>query len=190
MAGGTPLSIDKARQMATEGRLFRTRTCEGLAGEAIAAGTRVLDERVAEARTVADALGAIDVDDWGALLEEREASPLVRAINQHLEKTGEKWWVVAAENKKKGPQTLDFGRLGLRRHRLHGRRAIAIDSSDPWLTDASAAFAHHPKAALFAALDRIAETIDLPIPRRAKLLVHSARELIGDLTKKQAKEPT
>ena len=189
VAGGAPLSIDKARQMATEGRLFRTRTCEGLAGEAIAAGTRVLDERVAEARTVADALGAIDVDDWGALLEEREASPLLQAINQHLEKIGEKWWVVSAENIHKGPQTLDLSLLGLKRHRLRARQVIVIDSADPWLTDAAEAFALHPRAALFAALDRIAETVDLPTPRRARLLVHGARELIDDLGKAPVEEP-
>ncbi len=190
MAGGAPLSIDKARLLATEGRLFRTRTCDGLAGEAIAAGTRILDERVAEARTVADALGAIDVDEWGALLGQHKPSALLQAINQHLDRIGEKWWVVAAHtNQNQGPQTIDLGLLGLKRHRLRGRRVIVIDSADPWLAETTAAFDRHPKAALFATLDRIAATIDLPAPRRARLLLVGARELLDDFAA-TPKKPT
>ena len=181
VAGGPALSIEEAREMASEGRLFRTRVRSKLAEEAIRSRTRVLDENVPEARTVADALGAIDLDVWERLLGSGESSPLLSAVNRHLEQIGEPWWVVVAEAPRGGARTLDLGRLGLRRHPLRGRRVIVIDSGDPWLAEAIVAYAEQPKAALFAALDRIAETIDLPDARRARLLLVGARELIAEV---------
>ncbi len=181
VAGGSALSIDEARRLSSEGRLFRTRTRSKLAQEAIRSRTRVLDETVPEARTVADALGAIDLDVWEELLASGESSPLLSAVNRHLEEIDEPWWVVVAEGPRGGARTLDLGLLGLRRHRLRGRRVIVVDSDDPWITEATQAFAAQPKAALFAALDRIAETIDLPDARRARLLLAGARELIAEV---------
>jgi len=181
VAGGPALSIDEARRMASEGRLFRTGARSKLAEEAIRSRTRVLDENVPEARTVADALGAIDLDVWDRLLGSGESSPLLSAVNRHLEQIGEPWWVVVAEAPRGGARTLDLGLLGLRRHRLRGRRVIVVESGDPWLAEAIVGYAKRPKAALFAALDRIAEAIDLPDARRARLLLVGARELIAEV---------
>ncbi|MCB9567941.1 MAG: ATP-binding protein [Myxococcales bacterium] len=175
------LSIEEARAMATDGVLFRTRARSPLAEAAIAGGTRVLDDAIPEARTVADALGAIDLDAWHELLERGEETPLLAAVNRHLHELGESWWVIAATGIGRGARTLDLGLLRLPHHPLRGRRVIVIERGDPWLEEASAALSATPEAALFAALDRIAETIDLASDRRGRLLLGSARALLREV---------
>jgi hypothetical protein len=180
IARGGPLSIEAARELATAGKLFRTRARGALAEEAIAGGTPVLDEAVPEARTVADALGAVDLDAWAGLLERAEETPLLRAVNQHLERLGEPWYVVADDGIK-GARTLDLNLLALRRHPLRRRRVIVVDRRDPWLLEAAASAEARPRAALFAALDRLAEVIDLPSSRRARLLATGAKGVIHEV---------
>ncbi|MEZ4381052.1 MAG: ATP-binding protein [Nannocystaceae bacterium] len=180
IARGAPLSIEAARELATAGKLFRTRARAGIAAEAIAGGTPVLDEAVPEARTVADALGAVDLDAWEELLTGAEETPLLRAVNEHLAGLGEPWYVIAGDGIK-GARTLDLSLLALRRHPLRQRRVIVVDRGDPWLSEAVASAASRPREALFAALDRLAEVIDLPRARRARLLVASAQGLIHEV---------
>ena len=180
LARGAAISLDDARDLARAGRLFRTRARAPLAAEAIAAGTAVLDEGVADARVVADALGAIDLDGWDALLAAAVPSPLVAAVNAHLDAIGEPWHLLVARDLGKRARTLDMTLLRLRGHPLRGRRVLVVDAADPWLRDAADALGRAPAAARFAALDAIADHLDLAPEQRARLLAGAARDALKE----------
>ncbi|MEZ4448243.1 MAG: ATP-binding protein [Nannocystaceae bacterium] len=175
-----PISIEDARALASAGRLFRSRGRSALAEDAIDGGATVLEEHVPEARMVADALGAADLDAWDDLLAGAEVTPLLTAVNQHLAELGEPWLMMAAPGIGKSARTLDLGLLRLRKTPLRGRRVVVVDADDPWLVEAAAARAQAPAAALFAALDRLLDHLDLPADRRGRILAASARLAVAE----------
>lgn len=182
LARGAAVSLDDARELARAGRLFRTRARTPLASEAIAAATAVLDDAVADARVVADALGAIDLDAWDALLAGAVPSPLVAAVNAHLDAIGEPWHLLVVPGLGKRARTLDMTLVRLRRHPLRGRRVLVVDAADPWLRDAADALGRAPAAARFAALDALADHLDLAPEQRARLLARAARDALQEAT--------
>ena len=62
----------------------------------------------------------------------------------------------------------------------HGRRVVVVGQDNPWLRDAAAALTGRPHAAVFAALDYLAERLDLPAEPRARLLHAAARAAVRE----------
>jgi len=179
-AGGPAISLDDARALAGKSRLYRSRSGSDLATRAIAGGARVLEDRVPEARAVADALGAIDLDPWDRMLAAAIASPLLTAVNAALKAAGERLVVIAATGLGEEVRSLDLQPLRLRGSPWHGRRVVVVGDDNPWLRDAAAALAGRPGAAVFAALDYLAERLDLPAEPRARLLHAAARAAVRE----------
>ncbi|MBL9106543.1 MAG: ATP-binding protein [Myxococcales bacterium] len=179
-AGGRALSLDAARALAGKGHLYRTRTGCDLARRAVAGGAHVLEDSVAEARAVADALGAVDLDPWDTLLADTAAGPLLDAVNAALRAAGERLVVVAGPGFAEEVRSLDLAPLRLRGSPWRGRRVVAVSADNPWMRDASAALATRPRAAVFAALDYLADRLDLPADRRAGLLHAAARAAVHE----------
>ena len=198
-ARGPAISLDDARALAGKGRLYRTRDGSDLARRAVAGGARVLEDRVPEARAVADALGAIDLDPWDRMLAAAPTAPLaavaapaaddapalalaslLAAINAAIRATGERLVVIAAQGLTEEVRSLDLQPLHLRGSAWHGRRVIAVAPDNPWLRDAAAALVTRPHAAVFAALDYLADRLDLPAEPRARLLHAAARAAVQE----------
>lgn len=179
-AGGPAISLDDARALAGKSRLYRSRSGSDLATRAIAGGARVLEDSVPEARAVADALGAIDLDPWDRMLAAAIASPLLTAINLALKAAGERLVVIAANGLGEEVRSLDLQPLRLRGSPWHGRRVVVVGHDNPWLRDAAAALPTRPKAAVFAALDYLAERLDLPTEPRARLLHAAAQAAVRE----------
>ena len=70
--------------------------------------------------------------------------------------------------------------LRLRGSPWHGRRVVVVGTDNPWLRDAALALATRPNAAVFAALDYLAERLDLPAEPRARLLHAVARAAVRE----------
>ncbi len=179
-AAGSALSLDAARNLAGKGHLYRTRTRPELARRAIAGGAHVLEDSVSEAKAVADALGAVDLDPWDVLLANASESPLITAVNAALRAAGERLTVLSGPGFAEEVRSLDLQPLRLRGSPWRGRRIVAVSADNPWLRDAAAVLPTRPHTAVFAALDYLADRLDLPADRRALLLHASARAAIHE----------
>ena len=179
-ARGRALSLDDTRALAGKGQLYRTRGGSDLARRAVAGGAHVLEDSVPEARAVADALGAIDLDPWDRLLAGARETPLLTAVNAALRGADERLHVIAAAGLGEEVRSLDLQPLRLRGSPWHGRRVVALAADNPWMRDAAAAMTDRPRAAVFAALDYIADRLDLPAERRALLLHAAARAAVHE----------
>lgn len=179
-AGGPAISLDDARALAGRSRLYRSRSGSDLARRAVAGGARVLEDRVPEARAVADALGAIDLDPWDRMLAAAVDLPLLRAVNAALVAAGERIVVLAVTGLGEELRSLDLQPLRLRGSPWHGRRVVVLGDDNPWLRDAAAALPTRPCAAVFAALDYLADRLDLPAEPRARLLHAAARAAVHE----------
>ncbi|MEM9453234.1 MAG: transglutaminase domain-containing protein [Myxococcota bacterium] len=169
------ISLHRARELAAKGRLYRTHEGSGLARRAARAGAAVLDTQSPEGKTVADALGAIDLDTWDERLRGSWTTPLVDELNHMLRKRRERWSLRVVSRVSGQIAALDLDGLRTRIPGLHGSRVVVVDASCPWLVEAEAHHEQTPRAVVFTVLDRVTDHLDLPEDRRAALLSEGAR---------------
>lgn len=175
LVGAGAISLQRARELAAKGRLYRTHERPPLAMRASRAGTAVLDTKSPEGRTVADALGAIDLDRWDARLVASRTTPLIDEVNALLRRRREGWSLRVAPEVNGRIAVLDLDALRARVPGLRGSRVVLVDASCSWMAEAEARHAQAPRAAAFAVLDQVADQLDLPEDRRASLLSEGAR---------------
>ncbi len=169
------ISLQRARELAAKGRLYRTRVRPPLAMRASRAGSAVLDACSPEGQTVADALGAVDLDRWDARLVASSTTPLLDEVNLLLRRRREHWSLRVVPEVSGRLAVLDLDALRARIPGLHGSRVVVIDANCSWLMEAEARHASAPQAAAFAVLDQVTDQLDLPEDRRAALLSEGAR---------------
>lgn len=169
------ISLQRARELAAKGRLYRTNERVPLAMRASRGGVAVLDGASPEGHTVGDALGAIDLDQWDARLRSSWSTPLVDELNGVLRQRGERWSLRVAPEISGRIAALDLAALKTRVPGVQGSRLVLVDARCPWLVEAEARYARAPRSAVFAVLDEIADQLDLPDDRRAALLSEGAR---------------
>ena len=180
-ADGGALSLTQAKQLAARGRLFRTRKRAELAQDALSGPAAVLDDDTPEARAVADALGATDLDLWDRLLAHAVDTPLLAAVTARLCEQRDTWRVLAcAALGSEEIRSVDLAPLRLRRSPHRGRRVVLVGADNPWLHDAASVLPQRPAAAVFAALDYLLERLDLGAERSAELLQASARAAVRE----------
>jgi hypothetical protein len=178
LINGDAISLNRARELAALGRLYRTHEQPQLARRAVEHGAAVLDVRTAEGRTVADALGAVDLDRWSRLIERAHADWLSEGVNAALRVRGEDWGIRFARNVPGGMAVLDLGPLGVQVQGLRVNRLVLLDEHLPWLVRARELRSSQPNTAVFSTLDHLADRMDLPRDRRARLLASGAREAL------------
>lgn len=177
---GRAISLNRARELASAGRLYRTRNRPELAKRAIRSGAAVLDAASPEGCTVADALGAVDLDRWSALIDRAAANPLTDGMNRLLERCGEDWCVRISTEVPGGLSVLDVGPLGSRLDGIAGTRLVLMDRTLDWIASPRTRADDALDAAVFEALDQVTERLDLPVDRRARLLAAAARAAMDD----------
>jgi len=178
LSTGQAISLNRARELAAAGRLYRTQTRPKLARKAARFGTAVVDARLPEGRTVADALGAIDLDHWAQALDASFASALTERINEYARSRGEDWCLRLTRDSSAQVVVLDLAPLGVQAPGIRGTRVVLVDHQCTWLLDATLLAQSAPQAAVFTVLDRVAERLDLPTSRRARLLSGGARRAL------------
>ena len=173
LARGRPLSLARAWDLAARGELHATGRRGAFALEAARCGWRVVDAGRPEGATVAEALGAIDLDEWERLLARVRTGPLLDALNRHLRLRGEMWSVGMAPGVAPSPTVVRRpGRVLLG---ASPDRIVILDEREAWLVAAAAMAGARPAEALFTVADRLAGILDLPGPRSARLLAPLAR---------------
>jgi Transglutaminase-like superfamily/Histidine kinase-, DNA gyrase B-, and HSP90-like ATPase len=175
LCDGDAISLHRARQLSARGRLYRTRTRGALASRAIKAGAAVLDDRTAEGRTVADALGAVDLDRWNALLERSAADRVVAGVNVALRDRAEDWCLRVGPEVATGMAVLDLVPLGVRLPGTRASRLVVLDTADPVLRRAQELAQESLGSAVLLVLDHVAGRLGVGDVRRSHLLAGVAR---------------
>lgn len=174
---GRRLALGPAWRAALRGQLFASRAGVPLAQRAARAGLPVLDARRDEGRVVAEALGAVDLDEWQARLAGAGDGPL-GPLNRHLRAAGERWRALVAPR---------LGRprlLALPGARVwSGERAdrlLLVDAGEPWLAELAGLQDERPAQALVAALARVGPLAGLPGDELLELLSGPAAAALAE----------
>lgn len=178
--GGKAISVNRARELAAASRLYTTASRPSLVRRAIKAKAIVLDATTPEGSTVADSLGAIDLDRWAGWLDRATQSPLTKAVNTTLAQRGEDWSVSLATAMPSAVTVLDLGALGAKLRHCPSSRIVLVDPAAAGIDRALAVGVQNPKLGALMLLDRLADRLDLERPRRAALLSRAAREALAE----------
>lgn len=178
--GGKAISVNRARELAAASRLYTTATRPPLVSRAIRAKAIVLDATTPEGSTVADSLGAIDLDRWAGWLDRATQSPLTKAVNATLARRGEDWSVSLATAMPSAVTVLDLGALGAKLRHCPSSRIVLVDPAAAGIDRALAVAVRNPKRGALMLLDRLADRLDLERPRRAALLSRAAKEALTE----------
>lgn len=180
LANSSAISLDRARSLASSAHLFRTRKKSRLARDAIAGGAFVLDESNAEARIVAETLGAIDLDDWEQILSDGTTHPLLEAVQQRFIKLARNVLIRLSSQRFSTLKHLDCRPLKLSDPRYRNKQIFLLSVHHPmWVR----AFEHkkdRPYFAIFSLMDFILPYLDISPHRRAGLLAKSAEQAIRE----------
>jgi hypothetical protein len=174
------ISLDRARELAARGRLLRSRGEAALAVRARRRGIDVLDDRCPEARSVADTLGATDLDHWSRVLDQARPLPVLAELDRYLREVGERWRTLILPSGATEIESLDLRNLGL--GRATGR-LVVIPAADERVAEAERLWAHRPATALLVLLDHLLERLDFDPDRRATLLAPQARAALQELSR-------
>jgi len=180
LLGGRQISLERALGLAASSALFQTRESPSLAQDAGTRNVAVLDGQTPEGRTVADTLGAVDLDLWDRLLTTSTSTPLLADVNAALTRAGERWTVLAGDGLGTTLKSLDLGPLRLRKSAMRGTRVIVLDRTNPLLIEAAAVHRTAPHLAVLRLLDMLTARLDLAAPRRAELLSACAQTAIRE----------
>lgn len=191
LRGGSALSLQRARTLAADGRLYAGGEQTELGTAARRRGVTLLDTTTPEGRTVAASLGAIDLDRWGQRLDRSQELPVLLALAAYLREQDERWRLRAIEGLGDKVATLDLRPLlgSFSARRRLGDRLVLVDMNDPWLVEAERCRAHSPHAAAFALLDHILDHLDLGAERRARLLAPLAAKALAERAANAAGPP-
>jgi hypothetical protein len=165
-----PASLGEAWDLAAAGRLYASTSGSPLARRAAARGGVVLDTRSAEARAVADALGARNLDEWQAFLSRARRTGLLASLDARMHDLGAAWEVREAAGVG-APAILDLPGQG---------RVVVLDEAEEWLVAAERRFASRPAEAVFDAVDHLADVLGLEGDERARILAPLAREAVRE----------
>jgi hypothetical protein len=168
LRGGSAISLNRVRQLASDGQLYAGGEQTDLCRDAQRRGVTLLDAQNPVGRTVAASLGAIDLDRWGHRLARANEVLVLGIVASYLREQGERWRCAAVRGLGERVATLDLRPLGSSRR--IGDRLVLVDVLDPWLIAAERLRPTRPHAASFALLDHLLEHLDLGSERRARLL--------------------
>jgi hypothetical protein len=175
LARNAPASLAEVWHLASKGRLYRTRGACPLATQAAGRGLRVVDTRSDAGRVVADALGAVDLDAWQALLRRSRRTPLLESAAARLARFGEPLDLRVVRGHDIPPTQLLELPADRRRPFGRPRRWLVIDAATPWLSEAERLWVSRPAEALFDVVDRVVDLIELGEAGRTRLLAPLAQ---------------
>lgn len=165
LVAGRAISLDRARRLANERRLFRSDAGSDLAGRAAARRVPVVDAGTPEGRVLSLALGAIDLDHWSQLLERATESEVSRRLNRILDGLGEPWRLREAPELDQPVVEIALDDLAL------GRRQVLIDTAHPEFGELDSS---RPETAAFAVVAVVLERVGLTERSRARVLAAAA----------------
>jgi hypothetical protein len=113
LVSGRPISLARVRETARRGHLTCGRGRSDLARRAVRGGGVVLDLDHAESAAVAEALAAINLDQWQELLDRAAGNGLTAHVEDRLAAAGEACKILVADNPGVETTILDGTAIGL-----------------------------------------------------------------------------
>jgi hypothetical protein len=170
-------SISVARAVAVAGRgMLAVGGREGVLALRAARRGTVIDGGTTVGIAAAEALGAVDLDDWHRLLSRSWNDPIARRVGEALTAAGEPFHLQIARDVGEDIAILDGARLGLSAR----ERWIVLDAaSDLWSRTVDLARRRPAAAALFLALSVI-DRLGLPQALRDPFLAGLARAALDE----------
>jgi hypothetical protein len=181
LLGGGATSLRSAWEDAARGHLLVSRSGSPLARRAARAGAPVLDGCKEEGRVVSDALGAVDLDAWDALLARAGSHQLLDAAAAELRRRGEAWDLRLAGHAA-GLTLLELPGRALG-PRFRAGRVIVVDAAEAWWAHAARRAHERPCEALLRVVDALADRLALPDARRAALLAPIALAAVQEASR-------
>ncbi|MEM7356563.1 MAG: transglutaminase-like domain-containing protein, partial [Acidobacteriota bacterium] len=177
------ISLDRARRLGAQNRLFRSGKGSDLARKAAARGIPVIDAAAPEGRVTSVALGAIDLDRWSGLLQQSLETRLCSRINERLEALHAPWRVREVSGLPE-PWT----EVALEDLRL-GRRLMLLDMDQLEFAPARRLLPQQLDAAAFTTLDVLLHRLDMSDRERAKILAAFAESAVSEAVHSEAVQP-
>lgn len=168
------ISLHHAQRLASKGRLYSSTQGSELARKASRQSLVIIDASVPEGQVVSLGVGAVDLDEWAALLERSQPSKLADELNGVLRDLGERWTVATVPALGQRLRQIDLSRIGL------GERVVLIDPEDGSFAGLGEHSRDRPATSVLVALDGVIPEIDLPPHRRAHLLAVLADRALAE----------
>jgi Histidine kinase-, DNA gyrase B-, and HSP90-like ATPase/Transglutaminase-like superfamily len=176
--GGADLSIDEARQLASQSRLYCATESNTLVDQKAHARHRVIDANDAIGARVARHLGAIDLDSWQRALAEFVSHPLLTRVEELFTAHDVTVRIGIADTVSTSGIIFTNGVAKLPALKSHYEMLIALDARSEWLSKLQVQFHRSPVATAFTLVDRILAVIGLPKAVASSLLAASAHDAV------------
>jgi hypothetical protein len=177
LVSGRPISLASARDLARKGRLACGRSRSKLARRAARGGGVVLDLDQPESAAVAEALAAVELDQWQELLARATGDELMAQVESRLDAAGEPCRILVADNPERETTVLDGTAIGL------GALWVVLDEgSRLWQSIRRCACRWPARAALLLA-DAVVEQTGAPPAVRNRCLSTLALEAVLEAAK-------
>jgi hypothetical protein len=161
--GRRPISLGEAYELAAAETLYCSDVGSAFTDRALKSRAIVLELHSREGRVVADALGAVNLDQWDELLRSTESCEVLAHANAYLKGHHEAWTLMCSARVTREPALLTVPGS-------HDQRWVVVNGDAPWLQRATALFSRRPQRALLELLDEVSLAMRVPEERRARLL--------------------
>ncbi len=175
---GLDLSIDEARQLANQSRLFCATEETTFIDQKGHARHRVIDANDAIGARVARHLGAVDLDGWQRALAEFVSHPLLSRVEELFAAHGVTVRIGIADSVSASGITYMNGIAKLPPLQSHHGMLIALDARSGWVPHLQSQFHQSPNATAFTLIDRILAAVGLPKAVASTLLATGAHDAV------------
>jgi hypothetical protein len=164
LVSGRSVSLARAREMASKGRLACGRGRSELARRAARGGGFVLDLDHAESAAVADVLAAVNLDQWQELIARAAGNELTTRVEDRLAASGEARRILVADHRGIETTVLDGTAFGL------GSCWTVLDEGSRLWQSIRRGAGHRPARASFVLAEAVVAQTGVPAAVRHRFL--------------------
>jgi len=179
--GGPDLSIDEARQLASQSRLYCATADNAFMDQKGHTRHRVVDADDAIGARVARHLGAIDLDGWQSILANFVSHPLLSRVEELFADQNVPIRLGIADSASTPEITFINGIAklpALKGNQSHHAMLVALDARSSWVPLLQSQFHLFPDTTVFTLVDRILAVLGLPRTVASTLLATSAHQAV------------
>jgi hypothetical protein len=172
-----PISLARARKESLRGSLCVGSRSTRLAARASAGGGAVIDAELPEGRSVADALGAVDLDRWQQIFESSWSDEVTSRVEGALRAAGQPCRLRVGNGVGQEAMVLDGGLLGIETNEC---LAVVSAKGDLWREVSLLARQREPARAALWLADSMVHRIGVPRQERGRCLARLAEAAIEE----------
>lgn len=173
--GRPPTSLARARRESLRGRLYSGSRRAQLAVQASAGGGMVIDADLPAGRSVAEALGAVDLDRWQGVIDRSWSDDLTARVERALFTGGQQCRIRVASDVGREMMVLDGNSLRIG----FGGSWIVVDvEGELWSKTHRLVMHRQPARAALWLADSVVHRVGVPLEARGRCLAGLAKEAL------------